>query len=72
MMPSVSISHENPDASKPTQAEAAAFGITVHVAESASDAVCINCGHKESLVTAGDVVYCLACGYASDGLRGCT
>lgn len=35
-------------------------------------AVCPNCGRAGTLVLAGDVLFCAACGYASDGARGCT
>lgn len=34
--------------------------------------VCPNCGRAGTLILAGDVLFCAACGYASDGARGCT
>lgn len=35
-------------------------------------AVCPTCGRGDALLVIGDVLYCVACGYASDGARGCT
>lgn len=35
-------------------------------------AVCPTCGRGGALILAGDVLFCAACGYASDGARGCT
>jgi hypothetical protein len=33
---------------------------------------CPLCARVETLALVGDVWYCAACGYASDGVRGCT
>lgn len=33
---------------------------------------CPNCRRLDTLILAGDVHFCAACGYASDGARGCT
>ncbi|MEZ4770258.1 MAG: hypothetical protein R2844_17750 [Caldilineales bacterium] len=33
---------------------------------------CPVCGRGDALLVLDEVVYCAACGYASDGARGCT
>lgn len=33
---------------------------------------CPTCGRGDALLVLDEVVYCAACGYASDGARGCT
>lgn len=33
---------------------------------------CPLCARTGTLTLVGDVLYCAACGYASDGARGCT
>lgn len=33
---------------------------------------CPTCGRSNALLVIDEVVYCVACGYASDGARGCT
>lgn len=33
---------------------------------------CPICGRGDALLAIGDVLYCAACGYASDSARGCT
>ena len=34
--------------------------------------VCPTCGRADALLVLDEVTYCVACGYASDGARGCT
>lgn len=38
----------------------------------AAPLTCPNCGRTGTLLPVGDVLFCAACGYASDGARGCT
>ncbi len=33
---------------------------------------CPTCGRGDALLVIDQVVYCVSCGYASDGARGCT
>lgn len=33
---------------------------------------CPTCGRSDALLVISEVIYCVACGYASDGARGCT
>lgn len=33
---------------------------------------CPTCRRRDALLVIGEVTYCVACGYASDGARGCT
>ena len=35
-------------------------------------AICPNCGRRDTLVVLGDFTACAACGYSSEGVRGCT
>ncbi len=38
----------------------------------AAPLACPLCGRMGTLTLVGDVLYCAACGYASDGVSGCT
>ncbi len=49
----------------------AAVACTLPAAQNALLA-CPVCARVETLTLVGDVWYCAACGYASDGVRGCT
>lgn len=41
--------------------------------EAAGEAlICPNCGRGDALATVGELLFCLACGYSSEGGRGCT
>ena len=41
-------------------------------AQGANLVVCPNCGRQDTLVFLQDFVACAACGYSSEGIRGCT
>jgi hypothetical protein len=41
-------------------------------ASSEAPQACPLCARVGTLTLVGDVLYCAACGYASDGVRGCT
>jgi hypothetical protein len=54
------------------EAEDAAVICRLPAAAPEAPLACPNCGRTDTLMPAGDVLFCAACGYASDGVRGCT
>lgn len=59
-------------ADQPSLAARVPFSLALAADTAEEEMVCPNCRRGDALAVVGEMLFCMACGYTSEGGRGCT